>query len=168
MRRPPIYGLSGLFIFDAGNPVSRLDAGFPASLRLPLRRLEKSMEKIEYRIKPVTRYVVTCHKQSESSGSCGPVGEFQNSKTALQIAEALAQKDGGTLITSPEYNAAIAQLIISAETCESNAPIWEAEGNREQAELSRKNAAAYRAAISVLSDGISSGQASLSIDPPYY
>lgn len=43
--------------------------------------------------------------------------------------------------------AAIAQLEVSAETCENNAPIWEAEGNHEQAALSRANAESYRAAI---------------------
>ena len=48
------------------------------------------------------------------------------------------------------FQAAIAQLIISAETCETNAPIHEAEGNHAQAELSRQNAENYRYAISVL------------------
>jgi hypothetical protein len=48
------------------------------------------------------------------------------------------------------YKAAIAQLIVSAETCENNAPIHEQEGNHEQAELSRKNAEDYRAALQVL------------------
>lgn len=45
---------------------------------------------------------------------------------------------------------AIAQLEISAQVCETNAPINEAEGNHEQAQLERDNAAAYRAAIAVL------------------
>mgnify|MGYP001191846849 CR=1 FL=1 len=46
--------------------------------------------------------------------------------------------------------AAIAQLSVSAETCENNAPIHEAEGNAEQAALSRANAVAYRSAIATL------------------
>lgn len=49
-----------------------------------------------------------------------------------------------------DFSAAIAQLVISAETCENNAPINEAEGNFEQAQLERENAAAYRAAIARL------------------
>lgn len=46
---------------------------------------------------------------------------------------------------------AITQLGICAETCETNAPIHEAEGRTEQAALSRANAASYRAAIERLS-----------------
>ena len=49
-----------------------------------------------------------------------------------------------------DLNPAIAQLMLSAENCETNAPIHEAEGNLEQAELSRANARSYRAAIAVL------------------
>lgn len=49
-----------------------------------------------------------------------------------------------------KHAAAIEQLTISAEVCETNAPISEAEGNHEQAELERKNASAYRAAIARL------------------
>lgn len=49
------------------------------------------------------------------------------------------------------FESAIAQLEVSAATCENNAPIWEAEGNQEQAATSRQNAEDYRAAIQVLS-----------------
>jgi len=45
------------------------------------------------------------------------------------------------------FKAAIAQLEISAEICENNAPINEAEGNFEQARVERENAASYRLAI---------------------
>lgn len=45
------------------------------------------------------------------------------------------------------FDSAIAELEINAQTCETNAPIWESEGNHEQAETSRKNAESYRAAI---------------------
>jgi len=48
------------------------------------------------------------------------------------------------------YNAAIAQLIVSAETCENNALIHEAEGRIEQAACSRANAESYRLAIEAL------------------
>jgi hypothetical protein len=50
-----------------------------------------------------------------------------------------------------KHEAAIAELDRSAETCEHNAPIHEAEGNAEQAALSRANAQGYRAAIEALS-----------------
>ena len=45
---------------------------------------------------------------------------------------------------------AIEVLRIAAEVCENNAPINEARGDVDQAELERKNAAEYRAAIEVL------------------
>lgn len=48
------------------------------------------------------------------------------------------------------FDAAICQLTISAETCENNAPIHEAEGRIEQAALSRSNAESYRSAIAAL------------------
>ena len=45
------------------------------------------------------------------------------------------------------FQAAINQLTISAEICENNAPIHEAEGNLAQAELSRTSASNYSEAI---------------------
>lgn len=49
------------------------------------------------------------------------------------------------------FEAAIAQLIVSAETCEASAPIHAKEGNIEQAECSAANARSYRNAIDFLS-----------------
>lgn len=49
-----------------------------------------------------------------------------------------------------QHAAAIANLKISAEVCETNAPINEAEGNHDQAKLERDNAESYRAAIASL------------------
>lgn len=49
-----------------------------------------------------------------------------------------------------DFQAAIAQLLIAAETCDTNAPINEAEGNHEQAKLERENARDYRLAIASL------------------
>jgi hypothetical protein len=49
------------------------------------------------------------------------------------------------------YTAAIEQLTASAQVCETNAPIFEAEGNSAQAALSRSNALSLRAAIAKLS-----------------
>lgn len=48
------------------------------------------------------------------------------------------------------YEAAIIQLKISAETCENNAPIYEADGDAAQAAHTRANAESYRAAIELL------------------
>ncbi len=48
------------------------------------------------------------------------------------------------------HAAAIAQLMVSAETCENNAPIHLAEGNQEQAVACATNAVAYRQAITAL------------------
>lgn len=42
---------------------------------------------------------------------------------------------------------AIAQLEVSLESAEKNAPIWEAEGNHEQAAVSRAHAESFRLAI---------------------
>jgi hypothetical protein len=49
------------------------------------------------------------------------------------------------------FEPAIAQLIASAEMCETNAPIHAKEGNAEQAECSAANARSYRTAIDFLS-----------------
>ena len=50
------------------------------------------------------------------------------------------------------HEIAIEQLTRNAETCENNAPNWEATGNTEQAAYSRACAEAYRAAIKVLEE----------------
>lgn len=47
---------------------------------------------------------------------------------------------------------AIAQLEVALETVENNVPHWEAEGNHEQADLCRKSADDYRAAIQKLKE----------------
>lgn len=54
------------------------------------------------------------------------------------------------LANADDMGAAVASLMIAAETCENNAPIHDADGNREQGALSRGNAASYRAAIARL------------------
>lgn len=54
------------------------------------------------------------------------------------------------LAHADEVSDAAAWLRCAAETCENNAPIHDAQGNAEQAQLSRANAASYRAAIARL------------------
>jgi hypothetical protein len=51
---------------------------------------------------------------------------------------------------APAMEGACTVLDINAFNCEQNAPIHEAEGNAKQADLSRNNAAIYRAAIARL------------------
>lgn len=53
-------------------------------------------------------------------------------------------------INPRDTDAAIALLMMSAETCEHNAPIHADGGNQAQADLCRANAASYRAAIARL------------------
>lgn len=50
----------------------------------------------------------------------------------------------------PNFDYAIAELKVALETAEKNAPAWEAEGNIDQAEASRRHAESFRDAISVL------------------
>jgi hypothetical protein len=56
------------------------------------------MEKIEYRVRPVTRYVVTRYheKNDGKSGECAgsePKGEFDNPHIAYDVAYALAKDE---------------------------------------------------------------------------
>lgn len=50
----------------------------------------------------------------------------------------------------PNFDYAIAELKVALETAEKNAPVWEAGGNTDQAEASRRHAESFRDAISVL------------------
>lgn len=48
------------------------------------------------------------------------------------------------------FDYAIAELKVALEAAEKNAPVWEAEGNADQANASRQHAESFRAAISTL------------------
>ena len=55
-------------------------------------------EKIEYRVRPVTRYIVTrYHEESDDDGSCGAgnsvYGEFDSIRFANRVAVALAGQE---------------------------------------------------------------------------
>lgn len=50
----------------------------------------------------------------------------------------------------PDFSYAIAELKVALETAEKNAPAWEAKGNADQAEASKRHAESFRDAISVL------------------
>lgn len=53
------------------------------------------MTKIEYRVRPVTRYIVTRHHESEDGRTGGSVGkgEFDNYDTAYAVAYALCKEE---------------------------------------------------------------------------
>lgn len=54
------------------------------------------MSQIEYRVRPVTRYIVTRYEKNEGGGSCTQKGEFQNEELASEIAKALARPENAT------------------------------------------------------------------------
>lgn len=54
---------------------------------------------VEYRVRPVTRYIVTKFAAEEIAPGCGAVGssvigEFENQKRAVLVSEALSRQDG--------------------------------------------------------------------------
>ena len=55
--------------------------------------------KVEYRVRPVTRYVVTRYHESESgrTGGVETKGEYDNADVAYQVAYALAKQEHETL-----------------------------------------------------------------------
>lgn len=64
---------------------------------------------VEYRVRPVTRYVVTRFERQESddgrSGTCANCvekGEFDNAKTAYEVGYALAKDEHGRLGYLPD------------------------------------------------------------------
>ena len=51
------------------------------------------MDTIEYRVRPVTRYVVTRYQSVDSCGSVETRGEFDNEQSAYDVAYALCKTD---------------------------------------------------------------------------
>lgn len=52
------------------------------------------MQKIEYRVRPVTRYVVTrYHQDRANGGAVETCGEFENEDKAYEVGAALAFKE---------------------------------------------------------------------------
>lgn len=77
-------------------------------------------ELIEYRIRPVTRYIVTKFEQDENCGSVGGLGgEFDNYESAYQVAYALADADhkrkgwepGDERIQYPKYEPPVREVV---------------------------------------------------------
>lgn len=50
-------------------------------------------QKIEYRVRPVTRYIVTRFETGEDCGGVEQCGEFANEDLAYDVAHALAFKE---------------------------------------------------------------------------
>jgi hypothetical protein len=57
--------------------------------------------KIEYKVRPVTRYIVTKYEESDNGGSCSQQGEYNNGESAYLVAYALAQADARRLGLPP-------------------------------------------------------------------
>ena len=51
----------------------------------------------EYRVRPVTRYIVTCFRRSNGVSGSTQHGEFDSEETAYQVGYALAKADHGRL-----------------------------------------------------------------------
>lgn len=63
------------------------------------------MSSIQYRVRPVTRFIVTRYEKSERGGSCVQKGEFPNLDLATEVAQALAvPEDAECVYTQPKEN----------------------------------------------------------------
>lgn len=51
------------------------------------------MEKIEYRVRPVTRYIVTRYCEMNDGGGVSTCGEYDNEEVAYQVGYALAKTE---------------------------------------------------------------------------
>jgi len=94
-----------------------------------------SEELIEYRVRPVTRYIVTRFERSGNGASCigggggGGHGEFDNYETAYQVGYALAKADherkgwplGDERIQYPEYDPPQQKMVAAGEILPSTA-----------------------------------------------
>ena len=67
---------------------------------------------IEYKVRPVTKWVVTRFERSDKGASCGPICEVSGQASAESLAQALAEKDGGSFkAVDPEDLADIPLLL---------------------------------------------------------
>lgn len=63
---------------------------------MPLRRQKKEINvDIEYRVRPVVRFMVTRFYSSKDESGVDPLGEFPNADLANRVGSALALKDEG-------------------------------------------------------------------------
>lgn len=64
---------------------------------MPLWRLENEMKTVQYRVREVTRYIVTRYESDPETGSGGvcTMGEYDHFEYANRVREALAIADPG-------------------------------------------------------------------------
>jgi hypothetical protein len=55
------------------------------------------MDMIEYRVRPVTRYVVTRFQREGTSGASSTLGEYDNQQVAHEVAYAVAKAEHARL-----------------------------------------------------------------------
>lgn len=62
---------------------------------MPLRRLEKKVKTVEYKVRAVTRYIVTCYERDPESGAGSIItfGDFDNIDYANRVRQALEKAD---------------------------------------------------------------------------
>lgn len=48
------------------------------------------MKRVEYKVKPVTRYIITRHEADSAGAACTSMGQFETSQGATFVATALA------------------------------------------------------------------------------
>jgi len=59
------------------------------------------MEKIEYRVRPVTRFVVTRYEESDQCGGSKVLGEYDNKEVAYGVGYALCKAEHDRLGYAP-------------------------------------------------------------------
>lgn len=57
---------------------------------------------IEYRVRPVTRYIVTRYEETERCSGCSQHGEFDNPEVAYQVGYALCKAEHDRLGYPPD------------------------------------------------------------------
>jgi hypothetical protein len=53
---------------------------------------------IEFKVRPVSRFVVTRYESDGNSGSCGTLGEFDSNRVAIDVAHSMAAYEGGEYV----------------------------------------------------------------------
>jgi hypothetical protein len=122
---------------------------------------------IEYKVKPVTRFVITRFHRYELEGGqevagVDTIGEYDNENQAGMVAGLMAHSECADVdpkwrVNSPDigidpgtFDSAICELANKAEMLENNAPIHAAEGSAEQAKHCAEVASSCRQAIAFL------------------
>lgn len=73
------------------------------------------MKDVEYRIVPVTRYLVTRFERAGNSAGSEGLGEFDNERTAYRVARALYAEDAGQIGVNAVFKEAEHKQRLEAE-----------------------------------------------------